>query len=159
MVKISANHRCHRFLLKFYDKTHRKYDMYSELLIQQNKSTCFDCTFYKSISTFVYGIQLDRTTLSEQEEENIQQLVYDHLKKLNTNQSQIKCNVGDGPVGDLVEEITISRPILVRSGALLLDIKRLLSCFRSNLAKLALISHYFSCTMPSSKTSTFSFTR
>lgn len=62
----------------------------------------------------LYEIQFDRTTLSEQEEEKIEQLVYDHLKGLNSNQTQIKCNVGDGPIGDLVEEITISRPILVR---------------------------------------------
>lgn len=65
-------------------------------------------------SLFLYEIQLDRTTLSEQEEEKIEQLVYDHLKGLNSNQTQIKCNAGDGPLGDLVEEITISRPILVR---------------------------------------------
>lgn len=42
-------------------------------------------------------------------------MVYDYLKERNANQTQIKCNVGDGgAIGELVEEITINQPILVR---------------------------------------------
>lgn len=87
--------------------------------------------------------------------------MYNHLKGLNTNQTQIKCNVDDGPIGDLVEEITISRPILVRC-CLFLSYTHIHHTLGELLwfhfCWLVLIFHCFSCTMPSSKTSIFSFT-
>lgn len=58
-------------------------------------------------------MSIDRKILTEQEEEHIRQLAYNYMKEQNVNQTQIKCNAGDGPIGDLVEEITINRPILV----------------------------------------------
>lgn len=77
------------------------------------------CSF-SLILFFHHIVNLDRKTITEQEEEHLRQLVYNFLKGRNENQTQIKCNVGDGPIGDLVEEITINRPILVSFFLLLL---------------------------------------
>lgn len=59
-------------------------------------------------------MSIARKTLTEEEEHNIQQLVYNFLKGQKKKQSQIKCSVDDGPVGELVEEITVNQAILVR---------------------------------------------
>lgn len=127
MVMTSKSQKCHRFLLKFYDETHRKYDRHNELykentVIQKHMFDLYDvhvsivcsCSLSTNFFLLFYKIPIDRTTLNEQEEESLQQSVYKYLKGQNSGQTQIKCNVGDGGIGDLVEEITISRPILVR---------------------------------------------
>lgn len=66
-----------------------------------------------------FPLKIDRKSLTDEEELNIQHMVYEYLKGQNMDRKQVKCTVDDGPVGELVEEITVNHPVLVRFSLLL----------------------------------------
>lgn len=70
-------------------------------------------------------------SISDEEEHRIQRMVYDYLKGQKNCQTIFKCDKESGPIGEVVEEITINQPILVRTQLLhilLLGWCRLLEC-------------------------------